>query len=443
MSEDGSYTSAQTEDEANATVQEEQVSAASQQGDGTTEVPEAPIATAAQTGPPPGGAEVGPPPGGGESSTGAPHAASEDRTSPFTRSKGKAPAIPPIPSKADQAAKRRGEAAAQFNVIRGLLDTAAEVVDVVAQELARGRPDPDTLKHDLEEFAKLYSDIETFDVNRLASVWRAPIRQEVTAKLASLTTARIMLQAQNPTASSTATSSSSGTADASTTMTITGASTRRGRGRTRSASFSHTPSAGAIATRGRGAALGPKQSRLMHMALNSRGAGSAATAPRGVPRANAGSGRAALPPRVGSAPPVGRFTVPPPAIPSLGPANGAASVGPAPLVAGINLPPPSTAGGLAAPSWQLVANRPYAPNADSLGEEFYLTFPYPWNSLPQAKDARIGDILKIASQSLPTFDGERGMYITWRNSFIPGVHLTTIDITYKVMLLRGSNGCVT
>ena len=58
--------------------------------------------------------------------------------------------------------------------------------------------------------------------------------------------------------------------------------------------------------------------------------------------------------------------------------------------------------------------------------------------MPQAREGSIDNIIRVSSATLPKFNGDRCAYITWRNSFIPGVHLAPIDVSYKIMLLRSS-----
>ena len=81
---------------------------------------------------------------------------------------------------------------------------------------------------------------------------------------------------------------------------------------------------------------------------------------------------------------------------------------------------------------------PYSPSQMRVGPEFYLSFPYPWNAVPQARETTVDNIIKVSSANLPKFNGNRRVYITWRNSFIPGVHLAPMDVSYKIMLLRSS-----
>ena len=74
----------------------------------------------------------------------------------------------------------------------------------------------------------------------------------------------------------------------------------------------------------------------------------------------------------------------------------------------------------------------------SQGPAYYMSFPPPWNMLPPSDDSHLSTMLKIAPQSLPKFSGDRKSYLAWRNTFIPCVHLTNIDVRFKAMLLRGS-----
>ncbi len=100
--------------------------------------------------------------------------------------------------------------------------------------------------------------------------------------------------------------------------------------------------------------------------------------------------------------------------------------------------PPSTVSSNAqsVPSWMSQPHNPFAPNQCVLGPDYYLSFPPPWNALPQASSASVGDLLKVAPHALPRFGGERAAYLAWRSAFIPCVHLTHVDLSFKVMLLR-------
>ncbi len=74
----------------------------------------------------------------------------------------------------------------------------------------------------------------------------------------------------------------------------------------------------------------------------------------------------------------------------------------------------------------------------SQGPAYYLSFPPPWNMLPPSEDSHLNTMLKITPQALPKFSGDRRGYLNWRNTFLPCVHLTNIDVRFKAMLLRSS-----
>ena len=97
-------------------------------------------------------------------------------------------------------------------------------------------------------------------------------------------------------------------------------------------------------------------------------------------------------------------------------------------------PPPN----LTVPSWVGGASVPFAPTTTNLGADYYLSFPYPWNGVPQQRETPASDIIKLSTNKLPKFNGDRRVYIAWRNTFIPAVHLTLLDTSYKMMLLRSS-----
>ncbi len=98
---------------------------------------------------------------------------------------------------------------------------------------------------------------------------------------------------------------------------------------------------------------------------------------------------------------------------------------------------PLSTGPYSAPPWSAVSN-PYVTDDTRLGPEYYASFPYPWNVQPTPTAASHGDMLKVATNSLPKFDGKRANYLPWRGTFLPCVHLTTIPINLKVMLLRST-----
>ncbi len=91
------------------------------------------------------------------------------------------------------------------------------------------------------------------------------------------------------------------------------------------------------------------------------------------------------------------------------------------------------------PSWLTGANRhPYDPNNCTAGDNFYLELPPPWNGIPERKTSNAAEVYKVAVATLPKFDGTPSAYSGWRSCFIPCVHLTNIDVTYKALLLRSS-----
>ncbi len=110
--------------------------------------------------------------------------------------------------------------------------------------------------------------------------------------------------------------------------------------------------------------------------------------------------------------------------------------------------PPSTAGGstgagssasLHTPSWLTGGNSsPFDPNNCTAGDAFYQSLPSPWNGIPERKTSNAAEVYKVAASTLPKFDGTPSAYSGWRSCFIPCVHLTNIDVTYKVLLLRSS-----
>ncbi len=71
-----------------------------------------------------------------------------------------------------------------------------------------------------------------------------------------------------------------------------------------------------------------------------------------------------------------------------------------------------------------------------LGPDFYQSFPPPWNVLPQASGMPADQLYKLSPSAIPKFEGDRTEYLTWRSTFIPCVHLSPVDISYKILILR-------
>ena len=89
-------------------------------------------------------------------------------------------------------------------------------------------------------------------------------------------------------------------------------------------------------------------------------------------------------------------------------------------------------------SWGMGRN-PYVVSARSLRPSYWLEFPFPWNVVPSdSTDLKAGDVFKITAGSLPKFGGDPADYIPWRSAFLPCVHMTSLDLSLKVMLLMGT-----
>ena len=129
----------------------------------------------------------------------------------------------------------------------------------------------------------------------------------------------------------------------------------------------------------------------------------------------------------------------PQAIPGMPPPALGAAVGP---LAAAPASAPASISGLAELPWIPVPGELGVGNQFSTtcsqGPAYYMSFPPPWNLLPPAEDSHLNTMFKIAPQALPKFSGDRRGYLTWRNTFIPCVHLTNIDVRFKAMLLRSS-----
>ena len=98
----------------------------------------------------------------------------------------------------------------------------------------------------------------------------------------------------------------------------------------------------------------------------------------------------------------------------------------------------ASARGWNTPSWKADGFNPYNPARCVLGREYYQSFPYPWNAMPQENGPKANEMLKITAQALPKFNGEKSSFLGWRSAFIPCVHLVNADVSLKVLLLRSS-----
>ncbi len=90
------------------------------------------------------------------------------------------------------------------------------------------------------------------------------------------------------------------------------------------------------------------------------------------------------------------------------------------------------------PTWGTGRN-PYLVSNSAQSEEYWLSFPFPWNVVPvRNTDLKPGDVMKITAAALPKFGGAAEDYIPWRSAFLPCVHITPLDLSLKVMLLMGT-----
>ncbi len=165
----------------------------------------------------------------------------------------------------------------------------------------------------------------------------------------------------------------------------------------------------------------PQQQRLLAMAYGGGGStGDGGAAGGSATDAGKAGGRPApwaLPPPTSS----GGLPLAAAAAPSAAAPVGAAAAAP---------------GGWSSPSWLADNTSPYDPDRSHVGPAFYLSLPRPWNAVPREGIIKANEVVKLTNGTLPKFGGEPAAYGPWRSSFIPCVHLTTIDITYKVLLLR-------
>ena len=101
--------------------------------------------------------------------------------------------------------------------------------------------------------------------------------------------------------------------------------------------------------------------------------------------------------------------------------------------------PAASAAPWATPVWGIAANSATPFNTPApLTPEWWLSFPHPWNVVPTVGESNLAGTLKIAPQALPHFGGDRRGYLVWRNTFLPCVHMSNIDIQFKIMLLRAT-----
>ena len=90
------------------------------------------------------------------------------------------------------------------------------------------------------------------------------------------------------------------------------------------------------------------------------------------------------------------------------------------------------------PSWIRGGKHPFNANACTQADTWYMSLPFPWNALPQRSATSAAEVYKLAANTMPKFDGIQVHYEPWRSSFIPCVHLTNIDVSFKCLLLRSS-----
>ncbi len=81
---------------------------------------------------------------------------------------------------------------------------------------------------------------------------------------------------------------------------------------------------------------------------------------------------------------------------------------------------------------------PFDSDSCKLDDGFYFDLPFPWNALPRREITSAVEVFKVAAVSLPKFNGTHSGYSSWRNCFIPCVHLTDIDVSHKCLMLRSS-----
>ncbi len=71
-------------------------------------------------------------------------------------------------------------------------------------------------------------------------------------------------------------------------------------------------------------------------------------------------------------------------------------------------------------------------------DSYWLSFPVPWAVIPQKVGSTANELVKIAMNTLPKFDGDKRSYLEWRAGFIPCVHTSKVHLDYKLMILRGT-----
>ena len=87
----------------------------------------------------------------------------------------------------------------------------------------------------------------------------------------------------------------------------------------------------------------------------------------------------------------------------------------------------------------LLPSNPYALRRGELADDYYLSFPFPWNVAPEKGcELKPGDVLKVSPASIPKFGGYKQDYLPWRSAFLPMVHQAPIDFSLKLMLSRAT-----
>ncbi len=350
--------------------------------------------------------------------------------------------------------------------LKAALEAAHRLVQEAGWKLIDSSATEEDLQQQMQTVASTRRNLPTLDSSGIPNPRKQRYLQDAAAQNVALQTLEdvLRLQVQNLRSKAAA---SLPVAAVTTVAALVAASTSA-LTTTASAPYAAATAAALAAAAGAGAApLSAAQGRLLNLA-GTAGAGAvvAASAPGG-----AGSNLPVITPTNVAgpaflqAPQTSTVSVLPPALPSLGasstfggsspslpqqiplqgapPPAPAAAVGPFGATPSVGATPASAPAGSAAG----VPNFPWIPIPGELeagqftttcsqNAAYYMSFPPPWNILPPSEDSHLNSMLKIAPQALPKFSGDRRGYLAWRQTFIPCVHLTNIDVRFKAMLLR-------
>ncbi len=349
-------------------------------------------------------------------------------------------------------------------IVKTALQEAQQLVQSVGAKLADPAASPEELQQHLQAVVYMRRDLPTLDTAGIPQPRKGRYANDATAQNIALQTLEdvLRLQVQNLRRQPVGTApvaSSSASAGATGASTVAGPSTALAT--SAPAPYAAATAAALAAASTSAATLTGAQGRLLSLAglPTSTGAlpsvSAAATSTLLATTNGLITPTSVVGPAFVGAQNTSTVAALPASLPSLGGSSFGGSVPSLPLAttAGGNPPPaPGVAvGPLAASAPAAAGQTPHFPwipvpgemgsgshftATCSQGPAYYMSFPPPWNMLPPAEDSHLNTMLKIAPQALPKFSGDRRSYLAWRDTFLPCVHLTNIDVRFKVMLLR-------